>query len=132
MLADCAFGGRSGEAGPAGPRIEFCSGTEQLILAADTDVEAIALIVPVGASESAFSALLARHPVLFRGQLRAPFGVAQGQFLCLAHCAARVRFPCNANVLTLHLARSNGAGMAFPGAEIKAEAFGLLQLGAAQ
>ena len=62
------------ETGPAGARFELGRGIEKGQVAADALVDAVFLIVPVLAAESAFGALLTRDFELLRCELRFPFG----------------------------------------------------------
>ena len=60
------------EARPAGAGVELGVGAEQLCAAAATAVDAVLLVVPVGAGERALGALLAEDLVLLGRELRPP------------------------------------------------------------
>ena len=64
VLDDLPFGGRLGEAGPAGARVELRVRDEQLRAAAGASVDPRPLLVPVGTREGALRALLPQDVVL--------------------------------------------------------------------
>src|SRR5215211_474503 len=64
--------GRLPERGPAGAGVELCVGAEQLLAAGAAAVDAVLVVVPVGACERALGALLAEHVVLVGRELLAP------------------------------------------------------------
>src|SRR4051794_36265626 len=66
---------RREEARPSRSRIELGLGAEQRLAAAHAAVEAVIPGVPVRTGEGAFGAVLARHVILLRRQLAAPFGI---------------------------------------------------------
>src|SRR5439155_23970844 len=72
---DVLLGHGPEEAGPAGPGVELGVRREQRQPAANTDVDARALVVQQGAAERPLGALAARDLELLRRQLAAPLRV---------------------------------------------------------
>src|SRR5688572_20191923 len=89
------------EAGPTRARIELVLGAEQLSTAAHAAVLAFLVIVPVGAGEGRLGAFLARHVILVRSELLAPFRV---RLLDLGHIAV---YSCrHSSLVTRHSGRT--------------------------
>src|ERR1700685_222469 len=80
-VLDLAFILRGEEAGPSASRVELGLGIEQLIAAADTEINALVMEIPVLAGKCPFGAFLARDFVLLGGQELFPFLVGLDDLL---------------------------------------------------
>src|SRR5918994_625837 len=86
---DAVEGGRLEEARPAAARLELRVGAEELRAAARAAVDAVSVLVPVGARERALRPLVAEDLVLLGAQTLAPLRVGQLDLLGHAFRLAR-------------------------------------------
>jgi hypothetical protein len=75
MLANAILSERHPKAGPAGPRVVFGIGVEQLQTTAGTSVDTLVLVVRVRTRKGALSTLITRHLIGERRQSGSQFGI---------------------------------------------------------
>ena len=92
---DILFGDRRPEAGSAGARFKLRIGFEQVVVATDTPIDSLLVIVPILAGEGPLGSFSPRDLVLLASQLLLPFGVRLDDLLAHKESFLRNRIELN-------------------------------------